>query len=231
MAALSWVSGIARDLGAFLMPQACAGCGGNGSSSRFLCRACRVAIPRLAVALCSRCLGDGREAAGCGRHRGYDVWSAWLYAPAAERVVHALKYRERIDLARWLGREMARSLPPGYRPDLVVEVPLHPARRRERGYNQAALLADEVAGRLGSPRVSGLLARRKPTPPQVGLGPRERRLNLADAFEVTRPAAVVGRTILIVDDVVTTGATLAACTARLRAAGAETAALTLAWAQ
>lgn len=231
MAALGWARGAARDLGAFLLPQACAGCGNACGSSRFLCRGCRVAIPRLAVALCSRCLGEGREAAGCVRHRGYGVWAAWLYAPAAERVVHALKYQDRIDLARWLGREMARSLPPGYRPDVVVEVPLHPARRRERGYNQAALLADEVAGRIGSPRVSGLVTRYRPTPPQVGLGPRERRSNLADAFEVSRPAAVAGRSILIVDDVVTTGATLAACTARLRAAGAETAALTLAWAQ
>jgi ComF family protein len=227
----AWARGLARDLTAFLLPQGCAGCGRAGASSRFLCRSCRVAIPQLSVSLCTRCLAEQREPAGCLRHPGYAVRAAWLYVPAAERAVHALKYEERIDLARWLGREMARVLPPGYRPDLVVEVPLHPARRRERGYNQAGLLADIVAARLGSTRAPGLLARLRPTPPQARLGPRERRSNVAGAFEVLRAKSVAGRTVLIVDDVVTTGATLAACAARLRAAGAATSALTLAWAQ
>jgi ComF family protein len=159
------------------------------------------------------------------------VRAAWLYTPLAERVVHALKYQDRTDLAPWLARRMARALPAGYRPHLVLEVPLHPARRRERGYNQAGLLAEALAQRLGVPLGRELLVRRRPTRPQARLGPEARRINLSGAFVMKHPEVVEGRTVLVVDDVVTTGATLAACLAPLREAGAEASAVSLAWAQ
>jgi predicted amidophosphoribosyltransferase len=93
------------------------------------------------------------------------------------------------------------------------------------------LLADAVAKRIRAPRLDGALVRRRATRPQARLGPRARRENLARAFSVAKPFAVEGREVLIVDDVVTTGATLEACLAPLRAAGARASALAVAWAQ
>jgi ComF family protein len=162
---------------------------------------------------------------------GFSVRAPWLYDPRLEPLVHALKYQDRGDLAQTLGDEMTRALVPGYRPELVLAVPLHPARLRERGYNQAAWLADQVAERIGAPRQDGVITRQRATQPQARLGPRARRDNLARAFVVAKPSAVAGREVLIVDDVVTTGATLAAVLAPLREAGARTSALTVAWAQ
>jgi ComF family protein len=130
---------------------------------------------------------------------------------------------------RWCCR-LAHSLPIHYRPDLVLDVPLHPARQRERGYNQAALLADSLAQTLGSPRLSGALRRLRPTAPQSGLTARARRQNLANAFGVARPAALEEREVLVVDDVLTTGSTLEACLSVLRESGARARGVALAWA-
>ena len=145
--------------------------------------------------------------------------------------VYALKYGERPGLARALGEEMARALPRGYRPDLVLEVPLHRTRRRERGYNHAAMLADALAKALRAPRLEGALSRVRPTRAQARLGPAERRANLTGAFRAVRPAALAGRSVLIVDDVITTGATHEACLEPLHAAGASALGVALAWAQ
>ena len=225
------LAGLGRDLAAFALPQRCPGCGAHPGAGGLLCDACHASVPRLASALCVRCLAAGREPAGCAAHPGFAAHAAWLYDPCAAAVVHAIKYQERPGLAAALGGEMARALPRGYRPDLVLEVPLHSARLRERGYNQAALLAHRVADALSAPHLTGVLTRVRATRAQARLGPDERRRNLAGAFRVARPAALSGRSVLIVDDVITTGATLEACLTPLRAAGARATGLALAWAQ
>jgi ComF family protein len=119
----------------------------------------------------------------------------------------------------------------GRRPDLILEVPLHEARRRERGYNQAGVLADELSVRIGVPRLAEALERVRPTRPQARLGAAERRAQLAGAFRARRPETLEGRNVLIVDDVLTTGATLEACFEVLLDAGAHPTGVTLAWAQ
>ena len=110
---------------------------------------------------------------------------------------------------------------------LVVPVPLHPSRRRERGFNQSELLAAGLVRALGrqsggaAPQVAKACLRRKcATPPQTGLSVAARRENLKGAFEVVKPEAVRGRGIVLVDDVMTTGATLSACARALKSAGA-----------
>lgn len=232
--------GLAADLEAFALPQRCPGCGVGARPEQLLCADCLAQAQPLAVPLCARCLARGREPVGCLAHPGQAVWAAWVYDERVSLLVHALKYHERPRLARELSAALVRALPPAARGsgaagpmryDLVVEVPLHPARLRERGYNQAALLAESLAERIGVPRLAGALERVRPTRPQARLGPAERRANLAGAFRVRRPEWLAGRNVLIVDDVLTTGATLDACFEALGRAGAHPTGVTLAWAQ
>ncbi|MBF0260503.1 MAG: ComF family protein [Magnetococcales bacterium] len=105
-------------------------------------------------------------------------------------------------------------------PDLVIPMPLHVRRLLWRRYNQSALLAGEVSARLGKPLVTDLLIRHKRTRPQTRLNARARRLNVQGAFSVNRPERLHGRSVLLVDDVFTTGATMQAAVATLKRAGA-----------
>lgn len=232
--------GLAADLEAFALPQRCPGCGTRAGAEHLLCAGCLAQALPLAMPLCARCLARGREPVGCLAHPGHEVWAAWVYDERVALLVHALKYHERPRLARELSAALARALPPvsrgpgagaGARFDLVVEVPLHGARYRERGYNQAALLAECLADRIGVPWLPGALERVRPTRPQARLGPAERRASLAGAFRVRCPEWLAGRKVLIVDDVLTTGATLEACFDALGQTGAHPTGVTLAWAQ
>jgi ComF family protein len=104
--------------------------------------------------------------------------------------------------------------------DVLVPVPLHPRRLRERGFNQSALLAEEIGRRAGRLACAEALVRRRDTVPQAGLSAASRRRNVEDAFAVRRRARVAGRVVTLVDDLVTTGATARACARALRGAGA-----------
>lgn len=215
---------------AFLLPERCPGCGGEAARGRLLCPDCWARVPRLGLPLCVRCLRLERDPSGCTGHAGFRTWCGWIYDERMALVVHALKFGGRLGHAPALGEALAQSLPIHYRPDLVLDVPLHSARQRERGYNQAALLADSLALRLGAPRLSGALRRVRATKPQSGLSARARRSNLEGAFGVTRPATLRDREVLVVDDVLTTGSTLEACLAALRDCGARATGVALAWA-
>jgi ComF family protein len=105
-------------------------------------------------------------------------------------------------------------------PALIVPVPLHPRREVRRGFNQASLIARELARATGLRLGEGVLVRRVDTPAQTGLPARARRHNVARAFAVRRASALSGRRVLLVDDVVTTGATVRSCARALREAGA-----------
>jgi ComF family protein len=221
---------LARAALAFALPQRCPACGREADAARVLCAPCLARVPRLHTPLCARCLADGRDPSACARHAGHRVFAPWLFDERSAMVVHALKYGSRPALAAPLGEVLAAAVPPAWRrPDLVLEVPLHPARERERGYNQAALLADALAAALAAPRWPGGLRRVRATRPQARLAEAARRANVSGAIAVARPAALTGRRVLVVDDVMTTGATLATCLETLADAGARAAGVTLAW--
>jgi ComF family protein len=135
-------------------------------------------------------------------------------------VILALKFRRLDYLGRHLAHELAAALGGEFESaDLVVPVPLHWTRRVARGFDQAERIAVPLAARLGLP-VAGVLRRRRATGAQARLGRAARLANLAGAFRVDRAQAVVGRRVLLVDDVTTTGATLEAAAAALLSAGA-----------
>lgn len=223
---------LARDLLEFALPQRCPGCGAPAAPEALLCERCFARLPRLAGAVCARCLLDDRPPDACPRHPGDAVHAAFVYDERVALVVQALKFGARPRLARACAPAMAAALPDAARaPSLVTAVPLHPVRRRERGYDQAACLAEALADAIAAPFLPDVLVRTRATAAQSGLRARERRGNVAGAFRVTRPAWVRGREVLVVDDVLTTGATLHAALAALRAAGARTRGAALAWAQ
>lgn len=165
--------------------------------------------------LCGRCL-RGRSVLSRGAALG-------LYGGPLRDCVVALKYQGRHKAAqrlalRLLQKDRVRAVL--VKADVLVGVPLHGDRLKERGFNQAALLARALARSTGLP-VSTALIRRRNTPSQTHLSARERRRNVARAFAVSDPTAFLGATVVVVDDVATTGATLRECAATLLLAGAR----------
>lgn len=212
-----------------LLPPVCPGCGEEMAPRRWICGACRRAFRSVASSkVCFACRtvdrsGGDREAGfTCGLAAHRNAWGAavfWMEAPL-DAVVHAFKYGGREDLARPLGRFLsARVEVP--RLDLVVPIPLHRTRLRERGYNQAQLLARTAAAAWRAPPADGLLVRRRATRAQARLSEGERAANVQGAFSVREPTWVSGRKLALVDDVATTGSTLVAAISELEAAGAD----------
>jgi len=153
--------------------------------------------------------------------RGFDsAYCFGAYEGALRELIHLLKYSRMEALAEVLGKHLAAALPRDQRFDIVVPVPLHWSRRWTRGFNQSELLARTVARRCGIATVNAL-RRRRATDSQAGLSHSKRRRNVAAAFTLRRLRRVQGMRVLLVDDVMTTGATAAACALALKRAGAK----------
>jgi ComF family protein len=150
-----------------------------------------------------------------GEHAFDLARSALLFTRTLREILHHLKYSDRVSLAKPLGDILKECLErEPFTGNLLIPVPLHPSRERERGFNQAEL----IATRLGRPVATHLLRRRKNTPSQTGLTRNQRKRNLAAAFE-TR--GEVKGTVIVVDDVYTTGSTMNEIARTLKRAGAE----------
>ncbi|MCS7089873.1 MAG: ComF family protein [Verrucomicrobiota bacterium] len=140
------------------------------------------------------------------------------------QVIHEYKYRQALWFEPFLARLLIRAAQPSIREggwDVVVPVPLHPVRERERGFNQASRLGQRLAQHTGLPMEQDWLERVRYTPTQTLLSRSERLRNVRGAFRARRGAPVQGRRIVLVDDVLTTGATTSACAHALRESGAE----------
>jgi ComF family protein len=225
-----------------LLPARCAACGAPPEDRTALCPGCSANLPRLPIEGCSLCqtrlasrrastaAAVPRRCVACEGRRSplYACIAAVALDGEAERSIRRFKYPERglrgLDPApravvEQLAQEAARRVP-GPPPDLVVPVPLHPRRLRERGFNQAALLAHGIGRSWGVPTAPRALRRVRETSSQTGLGRRARRGNVAGAFECRAGSALPER-IWLVDDVVTTGSTLEEAARVLRRGGAR----------
>ena len=152
--------------------------------------------------------------------KGFDaVYSYGSYEGSLRKLIHLFKYGKIHTLAKPLANFLALVLPRDQRFDVIVPMPLHWRRRWERGFNQSELLAREIGHRWKVP-VRKAVRRVKPTAPQAGLTNAKRRANVVGAFGLKRNVRLDAARVLLVDDVLTTGATAAACARALKRAGA-----------
>jgi len=168
----------------------------------------------------------GALCGGCRRGiYAFDFARAWgAFKTPLKEVIHEFKYRTHFSLARPLAAHLAsvyQAHPASLQADFIIPVPLHHIRQRERGFNQAFELSKYLGRAIDLEVKKGWLLRVRATKVQAGLSRRERRLNLNGAFKVPRKARLKGKSVLLIDDVFTTGATLNECVKILRQEGAR----------
>jgi ComF family protein len=214
-----------------VLPQRCPLCATPLDRGPALCGACWSALPLVVPPVCDVLGTPFPHAMGSGAVSPAALAAPPVYARArsaalhegpARRLVHALKFADRHEVAGLMARLMARAgrelLDPA---DAVLPVPLHPRRLFSRRFNQSAMLARDIARLSGRPLLLDVLMRKKPTRRQVGLTRRQRARNVQGAFAVRDAEAIRGKRLVLVDDVLTTGATVEAAARVLLKAGAQ----------
>lgn len=202
------------------------------SGREVLCESCTSELENIRELLgpfcpsCKRQIDPG--SGGCRCETGTPglqmVYSLGSYAEEMEALIEGFKYRRKRKLGLFLSEVLSErlleleELPSA---DFVVPVPLHRSKRRQRGFNQSEVIAGRLSERLEMQLGCGLVIRRKKTRTQTGLSREERRENVRNAFEFRGKGDLRGRRVLLVDDVLTTGATMSECARTLRSAGAE----------
>jgi ComF family protein len=210
----------------FALPPRCAGCGTIVAEIHSFCSDCWKQIEFLGHSGCKTCgiplaATDAETCAPCLAKppRIARTRAAVAYDELSRSLAIRLKYGRKVAIARTMARYMAPLVASDGDP-ILVPVPLHRTRLWQRGFNQSALVARELSRRLGIKADPMLLRRIRRTPPLKGMSPLQRRKTVAGAFRVRDKSAVAGRTVVLVDDVLTTGSTADACARTLKRAGA-----------
>lgn len=220
-------SKLLRSLLDFALPPRCAGCGAIVEEVDSFCADCWRSLEFLGPGGCSRCglplrATDVDICAVClAKPPRLDrIRAAVVYDDISRRIAMRLKYGRKVALARTMSRYMRPLVGELPGDALLVPVPLHRFRLWRRGFNQSAFVARELSRRTGVPLAVDALERVKATPPLKGLNLRQRRRTVAGAFRASKGAELRGRTVVLVDDVLTTGSTANACARVLKRAGA-----------
>jgi len=210
-----------RALASKALPGSCLLCAADSASS-LLCPTCTADLPRQAATVCPQCAIETPLGERCGTClKSLPAFTRTIapfrYEFPVDRLIQALKYIHRLPLAKWFGNSLSEQIVADEH-DLLLPLPLHPSRLRDRGFNQSAEIARAIHNQLGIPMDVDCLARKRATPPQAALPLKERARNVRGAFEST--ADLSGKRILLVDDVMTTGSTLRECARVLQLHGA-----------
>lgn len=211
-----------RRLGALVLPQDCLLCA-TPSTGSLLCSACATSLPRLPPELCPVCALPTAGATTCGACQAQRPYfdatqAAYRYGFPLDRLVQALKYRHRLALAAWFAEAMLAHSSPAGPHDLVLALPMAPGRLSQRGFNQALEVARPLARALAVPLALDACVRCLEAPAQASLPWRARQANVRGVFEARRELA--GKSVLVVDDVMTTGASLNELARTLKKQGA-----------
>ena len=227
------MEGILKGLIDLIFPPLCAFCGaplpeGDGGE---ICLGCLRSVRFISPPICPRCglpftarSGEDHLCGQCLRGKWHfsSARALGLYEGPLREAIHALKYEGKAFLAKPLVGLLDRGYPlmnyGSY--DLLVPVPLHPKRLKERGFNQALVLARVMSRREGVPCTGFVLKKTRPSAPQIDLSPREREKNVKGSFAVADSARVEGKRVLLIDDVMWTGSTVNECARELLKAGA-----------
>lgn len=215
-----------------LYPPVCTVCGGRTRAGKYLCEQCESKAVRIVAPFCQQCSEPFEGAittvftcANCAHRTIYfdAAVAAFRGRGIVRQIIHDFKYGRQVHLrhpvARWLLAAFDDERLSGRQFDVIVPVPLHPTRQRERGFNQANLLAELVSARISIPR-KPLLERVRYTTTQTALDRAERMENLHNAFRLRKKANVRGLRVLLIDDILTTGSTLSECARVLKRARA-----------
>ena len=215
-----------------LYPATCTICGGSVRGGEYLCNVCEAKAARIIAPFCEKCsepfegaITSAFTCANCA-HRTFHfeaAVAAYRGRGVVRHIIHEFKYGRQIHLrhlvARWLRAALDDERLHGNHFDVLVPVPLHPARQRERGFNQARLLSELLSAQISIPSKLHL-ERIRYTTTQTALDRSERMENLHNAFRLRKNADVRGLRVLLIDDVLTTGSTLNECARVLKRAGA-----------
>jgi ComF family protein len=197
---------------------------GAASHDGLCCAACDADLPRLTLDHCPVCALPTPSGSICGQclsqPPAFDhTFAAFSYSFPLDKLVQALKYGDRLILVNFLAKAVTQRI--RALPDCIVAMPLHPVRLRERGFNQSLLLARSIAGDLQIPLLAAACERVRNTPPQSALPWKERDKNMRQAFTCNASDDVRGKHVAIVDDVMTTGASMGELARSLKKAGAR----------
>ena len=173
------------------------------------------------ITKCSFCESTGKTLED---HKIFMVRSLGRFDDYYKELIHLFKYGKKTPLGKRLARRLGETINGDHsflESDFLIPVPLHKSRHRERGFNQSEIVAQEISKLTGLYVLKNALKRKKNTKDQTNLSPQQREENVKGAFVVTQPDMINGKNIILVDDVITTGATLSECARMLKQAGAE----------